>query len=925
MLFGREEARARVDDLLLSVRQGRGDSLLIAGPAGIGKTAMLQYAADSAEQLQVLWAKAVPAETAISYSGLSQILTPLLGYLPSLSAPQSAAVAGALAIGPFAGGDVFPLYAGTLHLLAAAAAKTPVVVLVDDLHWLDVASLNALQFALRRLKHDPVLFLMSFRRDPGAAAPADMPTLELPGLEGSAAAALLEEHGYPVDRKLVEWLVKTTGGNPLALQDLPTYVTPERLEDYVVRSRPAPVGPALTVAYGHAAATLPGDAQRAVLIAAMLDDSELPVVTRALSFCGLTPEALEPGEDLGLLSLTGGVIRMRHPLVRSAVHQIASSSALRAAHRAAAEGLLASSRPHHHEARVWHLAEAAVGLDEPTAELLEDLADAAKARAGFASASLTYQKAAELSARGENRFHRLLAAAEAACTAGLGAECARLLDKAEEEGKHSPRSLAEVALQRGKLTTWSGDPLGAARELEFHAERILKADAALSMKLSVDAAVAAILSGDMVRAMQAAKLSHRIATELGPAAIPFAELIVGAVQALRGDGNLSRQLLNKSRSAFDIVDPPLEMLEQLVHLATAYSFIDSFEEAVPLYKRAIAMARRHGAIGLLPFALVQSAVVDFRVGAWEAASVGASEALSLAEDCGRTTERSIILVVLAMIDAGRGREQGRARALAAISQASAMGTAVIEAQGYSMLGLLELSIGRPAAALEPLQHCGRLATRLGLLEFGHVQWAPELIEAHVRAGTTAEIGPTLMLMRQCTRSSATTLDHALLARCEGLAATDGAWEDAFRAALELHQSPGSRPFETARTELCFGERLRRNRRRKDARVHLSAAWEKFSALGATSWAQRASNELVATGTTMPGATRHVSDLLTPQELQVALAVADGATNRQVANALFLSQKTVEFHLSGAFRRLGVRSRGDLARTLHDRRVKLASG
>lgn len=918
MLFGRDDVCARLDTLLGSVRTGRGEALLLLGPPGIGKTALLDYAAQAADaDLRVLRCRAVAAEAAIPYAALSQVLLPLVHLLPALAAPQRNAVTSALAIGPPTTEDRLALYAGTMHLLAAAASESGLVVLVDDVHSMDVASRDALFFAQRRLDQDPVLFLLSARPEPGLVLPTTLPVHELQGIDARAAGRLLELQDTHVSEAHLQFLVSATGGNPLALRDVPAFVPAVFFADYPLASRPVPVGPALTLAYGQAAQQLPAAARQAVLIAAMLDGAELPVVVRALRFAGLTVSALEQGEDAGLLRMSDGVLRMRHPLVRAAVHQAASASALRAAHLAAADGLAASGRPHGRDARIWHLAEAAVGIDETTAALLEELAIAAMARAGYAAAAITYQKAAQLSEPGPARLRRLLAAARTALTGGMGELCTSLLRQVQDE----PTSAADEAAAdhlRGQLETWSGDPSRGADRLQAGAERIRSTDPALSLHMAADATVAAILSGDMERAAGTARLAREVAAVIGPPAEPFADLILGAVQTLRGDGDVARTLLDRCRPAFDRQDLPVELLQQLVHLATAYSFIDAFRAAVPLFRRAIAMARRHGAASLLPFALTQAAVTDFRTGAWDDASAGAHEALRLAEDSGRATERANTMVVLAMVDAARGKEQARAQALAAAREARAMGTSVVEAQAYSMVGLLELGLGRPAAALEPLRRCGRLATTLGLLELGHLQWAAELVEACVRSGRTAEAEPTLALMRESCRPGATRLNRALLARCEGLSSSTVEWEGHFQVALEAHLGEDGRPFELARTELCFGERLRRERRRKDARAHLSAAWERFDQLGATAWARRASLELVATGTTVPRPTEHLLDVLTPQELQVARVVAEGRTNREVANSLFLSQKTVEFHLSGVYRRLGIRSRDELTELLRSR-------
>jgi DNA-binding CsgD family transcriptional regulator len=356
-----------------------------------------------------------------------------------------------------------------------------------------------------------------------------------------------------------------------------------------------------------------------------------------------------------------------------------------------------------------------------------------------------------------------------------------------------------------------------------------------------------------------------------------------------------------------------------VYLATEFSVVNATQTARSLFERAITIARQRGASGILPFALAMSAANEYRMGAWDAAYSQATEAETLANDTGRSTDRPNALLALAMVDAARGREPARDHALAVIRETATMGASLLEAQGYSALGLLELSSGDPFAAIAPLRRCGQLSLDFGLFELGHLQWAAELVEAKVRAGQSATTIGIMRIMRGAAHPRATSLNRGMLARCEGMLAVDDAWDDHFQHALTLLSGPDSRPFELARTHLCFGERLRRHRRRKDAREHLSAAWESFANLGAATWAERASREIQATGTTAPGSIAHPTDLLTPQEFQVAMTVAAGATNREAAQALFLSQKTVEFHLSAIYRRLGLRSRGELAKMMAERR------
>lgn len=902
--------------MLARVADGSGDALAVIGPAGIGKTALLNYAADAATDFLVIRARGVPLESKVSYAGLTQILDPLLALSATLAPGQADAVAGAMTVGGTT--EAFPLYMGTLNLLAEAASATPVIVLVDDVQWLDVDTVTALQFVQRRLSHDAICLLLAARSDTDVPQQLeDFPTVALAGLGPEAAAQLLAAQGYRVADDFVGWLVSATGGNPLALQDLPTYLPAPELATLVHSAQPVPISPSLERAYGRAVGLLPEAGQQATVIAALLDDAEARVLVRALEAAGLALTDLEAAEDAGLVDLAGGTVGVRHPLMRSAAIQQAKPTGRRAAHRAAAEGLLESTRSHDRETRVWHLAQAAIGVDEQTATLLEDVAGASLTRAGFAAASSAYRKAAALSERGPARTRRLLEAAEAAFMAGQVQVCERLLDQAEEEAD-ATLDASRVAHLRGRIETWSGTPAAAADRMRHQAERYREVDPAFSIKLAVDATAAAAVAGQMRQASEAAELVTSIARSVGPVAGPIGDLLVGSVQAMRGDGDAARPLLDHCRMILTAADPSPELLQPLVYLATSYHFIDAFEEALPIYDRAITHARRQGAVGQLPFALAHLASSQYRMGRWDAAVANASEALELAELSGRSADRPIALVMISMVEAARGQERARSRAAAALDQATATGSLFIVAQAHSVLGLLDLTLGRTSDAIVSLRRCEQLAVDLGLMELGYLQWAAELVEACVRSGDRRDTDQTMKTIRDATHDQSTALNRAVLARCEGLTIEDRTWEDHFRLALTLHNSKPTRPFELARTQLCFGERLRRDRKSKLARIHLSAAWQNFATVGAAGWAERAAWELRATGGTTPGPIRHKLDLLTPQEFQVAQAVSTGLSNREVADTLFLSQKTIEFHLSSCYRRLGIRSRSELTELISDR-------
>ena len=900
---------------------GSGGSLVLSGPAGIGKTTLLQFAAEKATGCQVLWATGSPVETGLPYAALSQLVAPIVDLLPALRPVQAAAVQAALALSapvePAIGPDAFPVYSGTLSLLSAASAARPVLALVDDCQWLDNESLKALLFAQRRLAHDAVGIILAARSESDLAPLwTGLPVIDLAGLDPSAAAALIAQRGMTLTSDVLEWLVRSTGGNPLALLDVPAYLPTAELALRALRDESAPVGLVLRAAYGRSVETMSAAERQALVIATMLDGSEIPVVAAALAFAELSLPALQVAEDAGLLTLGTSVMRVRHPLVRSAVIDAASAGARRAAHLACAHGLRTSSLPSDAEALVWHLADAALGPDETVAELLEQLGTLATARTGDAAACLTYRRAADLSETAENRARRLLAAARSGLAAGLPAESRKLLDELDSRPIETDLQRAQMEHVRGRLQAAGGDPPGAADVLFREASRIVGTDPGLAVQMAVDSAFSAVLAGEMHRAAAAGQLIASIQND--PATEALADLIVGTAMAMSGAGDDARALLDRCRPVFEHPDPGSELLQLAVYLATAYVLVNRFDEALPLLHRAIGVARERGALGVLPFALAMSATTAYRIGDWDHGYALACEAVSLAEDTAQAHVRPNALVMKAHIDAARGLERARADALSVIGDSAAMGASFIEAQGWSALGLLELSRGDPAAAIEPLRRCGALSERFGVFELGHLQWAAELVEAEMRCGTEKYTSATMQLIRQAVHPAATSFDHAVLARCEAMVASDASWEAAFERSVQLHDGSNLRPFELARTQLCFGERLRRHRRRRDARAHLSEAWTTFNNLGAGGWAQRAAHEISALGGRAPRPVSHVSDLLTPQELQVAVVVAGGATNREAAGSLFLSQKTVEFHLSNIYRRLGLRSRGELAAVLKER-------
>jgi len=777
VLVGRAEICLRLERLLDSARQGQSAALAIIGEPGSGKTTLLQYAADESTDMSVLRARGFESEADIPYAGLSELLRPLLGQLDDLPEPQAAALAAALAIGPPTGADRFAVGAATLGLLAAAAERAPLLVLVDDVQWLDRASAEALSFAQRRLGADSVLVLLTWRLDTDVPEPlAALPMIELPGLDETAARALLDARGYHVEESLLPWLIRTTGGNPLALVELPQLLSPADLACQALRAEPIPVGRVLETAYWRRIAVLPVCARRALLVAALLDGAGVAVVAHALHVAGTGLPDLALAEDMAMVRFNDGVVAFRHPLVRSAVYHGSVPSERRAAHLAVATALDGPGRPYDELTRAWHMASATSGVDESVAQLLENRGEDALTRGGYHAGLLAYERAAQLSEDPRRRVGRLLAAASSALTAGLPERTSQLLKQAEEESGGSSDEFTALIQLRGRLETWHGAPLAAVERLEREALRLRPIDAGLATQLAGDAVIAAAYLGQMRRASQIADLFAEMSTKLTGSATIMQHLLVGSTRALRGDGARALPELDQARTALDVPDPPIESLPQLIYLAGAYSFIDGFGSASALLNRAVTLARRRGAVGLLPLALTIEAVMGFRTGDWQAAYANAFEAVQLAEDTNRTTDLPNALAALAIVEAGQGKQESRLHAHAAVSAATQMGTLGMRAQAYSALGLLELGAGRTEAAVGHLQCCRQLALDLGFLELGHLQWAAELVESLVRQGTPAEAVEITQQLKDLADQGGSPLIAAWAARCQGLVARDAAFE-----------------------------------------------------------------------------------------------------------------------------------------------------
>jgi len=903
VLIGRESECARLDELLDRARMGRSGALAIRGEPGIGKTALLAYAEEKGEGMTVVRALGIESEAELEFSALLDVCRPLLGYLTEIPEHQAEALRAALDLGPAVTVDRFAIGAATLGVLAAAAEVNPLLVLVDDAQWLDPSSADALLFATRRLDADRVMLIFGARD--GEKRSFDAPGVEsisLTGLEQEAATRLLRGQ-VEAAPEVADLLYEATGGNPLALIELPSLLSAEQLRGREPFGEPLPVGSSIERAFTRRADALPEESRMALLLACVSTSHASDAVLAALRARGLGPSTLEAAEDAGLLKLVDGRLEFRHPLVRSAVYQAAAPSERRAAHRALADAC-AESEP---EEAAWHLAAAALGPDENAASALAAAASRTRDRSGYLGASEGYERSARLTPDRALRLHRLADAAETAWSGGASERAAELAVEVLAECDDAGLSARLLRLQ-GRVELQAGTP-ARARELFLDAASLVEEPSSAEAITTLGLAIFACqFEGRIAEALEVARRVRERAPR------------DGGVTDLQADYVLGRSLL--LAGALDEGVPVLErVVRQLVQgddvprtnfarAATALTVLERGAETRALVERATRLAREEGPMALL-YALTLSAELDVRHGQWQRAVAAALEGIALARELDQPNIVGHFLVSLAYVHAARGDEQAcRDAAKEALLLLGHAGMALVSQQVRCSLGRLELGLDRLEDAVEVLELSAATLADMGVYDRDVVP-VPDLVEALVRLARRDEAGRALEAWLDQGVETRTIFGPALAARCRGLLVGED-FDDHFLYALAQHGRFVD-PYNEARTRLCFGERLRRAGRRVDARRELKAALEVFEGLEAEPWILRTRRELRASGEKLGRRSPVQRDELTAQEGQIALQVAEGKTNKEVGAALFLSSKTVEFHLSRIYRKLDISSRAELIR------------
>jgi DNA-binding CsgD family transcriptional regulator len=910
MLLGRDRERLLIDALVDAARAGTSGVLAIVGDVGIGKSALLRYAETRAEGMRVLKARGVQTEAHIPFAGLFELLRPALGVLPQLPPPQAAALEAALALRPAQSLDRFAVGAATLSLLAAYAEVEPVAVLVDDAHWLDGSSASSLLFAIRRLIADPVAVMLTVRQGEASLLDGtDLPTLHLQGLDQEAAARLVRRHArQPVSNQLADWLYRETGGNPLALVELGDR---RPVLDDLAPGAPPIVASRVASAYTRRVRALPERTRQVLVLAASSHTDDIALLARAAASLGWDLADLVPAESAGLIRILGGRVEFAHPLIRSAIYADAAPDERRLVHRTLAAVLPEAEG----DRRAWHLALAALGPDHAVASALERAGDRARARSAYDLASRAFERGARLAVDEDHQARLLFAAADAAWLGGLAERAEQLLSDARRHAA-TPSLLIQIDQLRGHIATRRG-PIQEAQMILLDAGRqAVEVDPERAVAMFAEAALAAFYAGDTDAMQRAVEPIGAIRLEQPAARTAFVALLVqGMACIFSGDGERGAALVRDATAVLEASDDLRNDPRLLAWAAMGPAWLREVHTGRALAERALNLARRQAAVGVLPFVLTYVALDQAASDRWDAAGAAFHEAIELARESGQRTELTVSLARLAWLEARQGRvDASRQHGSEALALAREVGLGLCEVWALTAGGELELALGQPGRALLALesQRAALVARGIGDVDLSP---APELVELYLRFGRRQDAVEAADAYTRLAEIKGQPWALARAARAQGLLAVDEAEvEMLLERALALHRATPD-VFELARTHLVYGSQLRRGRQRVRAREQLRTALDLFDRIGAEPWSELTRAELSATGETPRRRVAATLNELTPQELRVAMRIAEGRTTRETASALFLSPKTIEYHLRSIYRKLAIATRQELAAAL----------
>jgi DNA-binding CsgD family transcriptional regulator len=906
MLRGRDDERVVLGRLLEEARAGHSGTLVLRGEAGVGKTALLDRAIACASDMIVVRAVGVESEMELAYAALHQLCASLLDRLDRIPAPHREALETTFGLREGPVPDRFLVGLATLSLLSEAAQERPLVCAIDDAQWLDRASAQVLAFVVRRLLAESVVILAATREAAGKFGRP--PELVVEGLRDADARALLAS-AIPgrLDERVADQLLAEARGNPLALLELPRGLSPAQLAGGFGLPGALSLSGRIEESFVNRLETLPEDTQQLLLVAAAEPTGDPGLLWSAAARLGIADAVLHPAESARILDVDGRV-RFRHPLARSAVYRAASPHQRRRVHRALAEATDAQADP---DRRAWHLAEAAAGPNEDVAAELERAAGRAQARGGLAAAAAFLERAATLTAEPSRRARRALAAAQAEFEAGALDDALALLATAETgavDAQHCRVDLLRAQITFASRRGRDAPPLllRAARELEAVEPNLARAT-------YLEALSAAMFAGRLAHGGSVMEISEAALAGPPPSDPPRPSdlLLEGLAVRFTAGYAAGAPILKEALAAFgrNTVLPP-EQARWLWFASWIALYLFDDEAWMVLSTRHLDLVREAGALTALPFVLANRSSVYAFFGELGAAAAYEEELQAATDATGIATVQYGALALAAL----RGREAELSELIrTTVSEAQARGEGLALTIAEFLSATLYLGLGRYDAALTAAGQAERYH------EEGAAIWALiELIEAAVRSGQPHLAGGALERIVETTRAAGTDWALATEARCRALLSEgDGAdTDDLYHQAIEHSRSTSLRTH-LARAHLLYGEWLRRQRRRREAREQLRTAFEMFNEMGIEGFASRAERELRATGERVRTRTVETRDELTAQEAQVARLARDGLSNAEIGERLFISQHTVAYHLRRIFNKLGITARGELRRVLPD--------
>jgi DNA-binding CsgD family transcriptional regulator len=902
----RRAEREALDGLLADALAGRSGAVVLRGEAGVGKSTLLRYLSERVAGWHVARAEGVESEMELPYSGLHQLCAPMLTRLERLPAPQRDALATVFGRSSGPAPDRFLVGLATLTLLAEVAEQQPLICIVDDAQWLDDASAQILGFVARRLLAERIVLVCAARTGLGDHLLGGLPELSIRGLDKDDARALLLENVHaPLDAAVCERIIAESHGNPLALLELPrTWNTTEVAGGFGLPAR-QPVVSKIEQSYAQRLDVLPPETRLLALAAAAEPLGDLVLLRRASETLGIGIGAVDPAVDAGLLHV-GVRVEFAHPLVRSAAYRTATAGDRQRVHRALADATDADIDP---DRRAWHRANATLGQDEAVANELERSATRAQARGGIAAAAAFLQRAVTLTVDPARRTERALAAAQASLQAGAFNAALEALGTAEA-GSPDDLQRARADLLRGQIAFASNVGRDAPPLLLKAAKRLEPLDVGLARETYLDAWGAALFAGHLASSGSLLEVSQAASEAPRPTHAPSAsDLLLDGLATLVTDGRTAAApMLRRAASAFAADERSAEENFRWGWLTTVPSNVLWDDETLhAINVRQLRRARELGALAQLPIDLTALAVVS----AWWGDFAGAASAIAEADAVAEATGMRIAPFSAMLLAALRGEEAVATSLIEATIENATAGGQGIGVQFAQWVGaILFNGLGHYERALAAAQEAANDEFELFLSAWALV----ELIEASVKSGKTEIASGALERLARATTVAGTDWAMGIEARSRALLEVGESAESSYYEAIDRLGRTRFRP-ELARTHLLYGEWLRRENRHADARDQLRMAHEMLTSIGMEAFSERARVELVATGEKVRAPSAEARDELTPQEEQIARLAREGLSNPEIGAMLYLSPRTIEWHLHKVFAKLGIKSRSDLRNVL----------